>query len=221
MLSIKNLFLKYTREFYALYDINMDIDAGESVAFLGQENSGKTTLIRAITKLEKITKGNIYIKNRPLDKVNFKTDINLGYIPFSPVFFEKKTVYENLKYILKQRKIPADEIENKINEAIIEYSLEKIRDEKISNLSLIEKYILSFIRLTFRPLEMLIVDNIFEELDDVYVDIICDLIKNLKQKETILIVATTNEKIASLLCKRREYFKNGSKVSLEEYNKKD
>ena len=217
MISIKNLYLKFTREYYALYDINIEIDRGESVAFVGAEDSGKTSLIRVLSKLEKPTKGGVYIENRPLKKVNFKSDISAGYIPATPVFFEKKTVYENFKYILSARKLRPQEIESKINEAIIEYSLEKIRDEKICNLTIEEKYVLSFIRLSFRALDLLVVDNIFDKLSNVYVEIIADLIKKLKGKDTTLILATTNEKIANMLCKRKIYFKNGSVVTQEEF----
>lgn len=217
MISIKNLFLKYTREYYALYDINIDIAKGESVALVGEDDSGKTSLLRVLAKLEKPTKGNVYIQNRPLKKVSFKSDISAGYVPATPVFLEKKTVYENFKYILSERKMRPEDIEAKINDAIIEYSLEKIRDEKVCNLSLEEKYILSLIRLTFRELDLLIVDNIFDNLSDIYVEIIADLIKSLNGKDTTLLLATTNEKIANMFCKRKIYFKNGSVVSAEEF----
>lgn len=211
MLRIKNLFLRYTREFYALYDITMEIGQGENVAFIGEENSGKTSLLRILTKLEKPTKGAVYINDRPLNKVDFKSDISIGYIPATPVFLEKKTVYENLKYILKQRKMSKEDLEKKINQAIIDFSLEKIRDEKICNLSLEEKYILSFIRLTFRELDMLLIDNIFDNLSEVYVDIIQDMIKRLKGKNTTLILATTSEEIANNFgCKKKFHFVNGS-----------
>ena len=217
MISIKNLYLRYIREYYALYDINMEIAQGESVALIGADDSGKTSLLRVLTKLEKPTKGNIYINNRPLKKVNFKNDLSVGYIPATPVFMEKKTVYENLKYVLSIRKLPPQEIENKINNAIIEYSLEKIRDEKICNLSLNEKYILSLIKLTFRDLDLLIIDNIFDKMSDVYIEIVQDMIKNLRKKDTTLILATTDEKIANTFCKRKIYFKNGVIVTPEEF----
>ena len=45
MVQIKNLYLKYTREFFALYDVNMSIAEGESVAFVGEDESGKTSLV--------------------------------------------------------------------------------------------------------------------------------------------------------------------------------
>ena len=76
MLSIKHLFLKYTREFYALYDINIEVEDGESVALVGQDDSGKTSLLRVIAKFEKPTTGVVYLKDRPLKKVNFRSDIS-------------------------------------------------------------------------------------------------------------------------------------------------
>lgn len=221
MLTIKHLFLKYTREFYALYDINLEVKPGEAVAFVGMDDSGKTSLLRAIAKLEKPQKGEIYLKDRPLKKVNFRTDISAGYVPSSPVFLENKTVYENFKYILNERKVPPAEIESKINDAVIEFSLEKIKDEKISNLSVEEKYILSLIRLSFRKLDFLMIDNIFENLSDFYIEIIEEILQKLVQPSTTLIVATTDEKLADRFCKRKIYFKNGSIVSANEYNSAD
>ncbi len=212
MLQVKNLFLKYTREYFALYDINIDVEQGESVALVGEDESGKTSLLRVLAKLEKPSKGNVYIKDIPLKKLNYKTDISAGYVPAKPAFFEKKTVYENFKYILKERGLSASEIENKINKVLIEYSIENLKDKKVGDLSLEEQYVLSFIRLSFRELELLMVDNIFDNISEETKEVVLSLIKQLKTKNTTLIVATTKSEIASKVCKRKIFFKNGSIV---------
>lgn len=217
MLSIKHLYHKYTREFYALADINLEVADGERVALVGADDSGKTSLLRIIAKLEKPSKGEVYLKDRPLKKVNFFADISAGYVPATPVFIENRTVYENLKYILAERKISPAEIESKINDAIIEFSLEKIKDEKVSNLTVEEKYILSLIRLTFRKLDFLMVDNIFEHLSQFYIEIIEEILNKLVTPNTTLILATTDEKIAERFCKRKVYFKSGEIVTPAEY----
>lgn len=211
MIEVKNLFLKFTREYYALYDVNMNIEDGESVAFIGEDESGKTSLLRIFAKLEKMTKGEVYIKDIPLDKLDYRTDISAGYIPSTPVFLEKKTVYENFKYILKAWGMKEADIESKINEIIIEYAIEKIKDRKIKELSLEEKYVLSFIRLSMRDnLDLLMVDNIFDRLSEASMEVVLDMIKKLKTKKTTLIIATTKPSIAQKLCKKFYYFKNGS-----------
>lgn len=213
MIKIKDLYLKYTREFFALYDININIAEGEKVALVGEDESGKTSLLRILAKFEKITKGEVYIRDIPLDKLNYKTDISAGYIPATPIFKEKKSVYENFRYSLKCWGFNETEIENKINKTIIEYSLEKIKDTKVKDLTLEEKYVLSLIRLTFRDLDLLMVDNIFDKLSQPTLEVVVNLIKSLLGKKTTLLVATTKEEIANMLCKRKIYFKYGSIVS--------
>ena len=212
MVEVKNLFLKYTREYYALYDINLNIEDGEAVAFVGEDESGKTSLLRVLAKLEKATKGEVYIRDIPLEKVNFRTDLQAGYVPATPVFLEKKSVYENFKYILKGWGLTESEIENKINNVIIEFAIEKIKDTKIKDLSLEEKYVLSLIRLSLRELDLLMVDNIFDKLSEATMEVVVDLIKKLKTKKTTLIVATTKPEIAQKFAKKMIYFKDGSIV---------
>lgn len=209
MLSIKNLNLKYTKEFFALENINLDVEVGESVALVGEQNSGKTTLLRVIAKLEEPDSGEIYLNKIPLKKVDFKTDISVGYLPYCPVFLENKTVYENFKYILNKKGFKPAEVEKMINNAIIDFSLERIRDEKIKNIRKEDKYILSLIRLSFRKLDLLLVDNIFDEIADVYLDAILSLIKRLKGPETTLILACTRPEIAEKICKRSIFFEHG------------
>lgn len=211
MIEIKNLYLKYIREYYALYDINFTVQKGESVALVGNEGSGKTTLLRILAKLEKYDKGEIYIKDISLKKIDFKTDISLGYISYAPVFFENKTVYENLKYVLKSRKVKPIEIENKINSALIDFGLEKYRNTKAKDLTLFEKYVISLVRLNLRPLDIVLVDDIFENLNDEQKSYIISLIKSLFiDKKVTTLVATSDDNLLKKVCKREIHFTNGS-----------
>ena len=211
MILIKNLCLKFTKEFYARYGINLEIKKGESVSFLGEDNSGKTTLMRVLCKLEDDYSGEVYLKNIPLKKVDYSADIDMGYIPATPIFFEKKTVYQNLQYILKVRKFSKREIEEKINKLLIEFNLEKFRDEKIKNLTLCEKYMLSFARLSLRNVELVLIDNIFEKLSqDEYEKVAETIRKQFLQNKTTTIIATTSSSIAKDLTKRIIRFKLGS-----------
>lgn len=211
MILVKNLSLKFTKEFYALYDVNLEIKKGEAVALLGEEHSGKTTLLRVLCKLEKDFTGEVYIKDIPLKKVDFSLDVNMGYIPAAPVFFEKKTVYQNLQALLKSRKINKSQREEKINKLLIEYNLEKFRDEKVKNLSLFEKYILSIARLSLREIELVLIDNIFENLSQEEYEKICELIKKqFLQNKVTTVIATTSPSVAKDLTKRTIKFKLGS-----------
>lgn len=207
MIEIKNLYLKFIREYYALYDVNMIINDGEVVAFVGKEHSGKTTLLRVIAGLEKFDKGEVYINNRELETVDFSIDVNLGYVPQNPVFLENKSVYENLRYVLLQRKATKNDIEEKINKALIDFNIEKYRNIKIKDLDLYEKYLISFVRLTLRKLDYLLVDNIFEKLSTDEAGAFVQLIKDLfiNKKTTTILVGNTCEQFKDVCDKCFEF----------------
>lgn len=211
MIEVKKLYLKYIREYYALYDVNLKVEKGESVALIGEEGSGKTTLLRVLAKLEKFDKGEAYIKDINVKKLNFKDDVSLGYVSTAPVFLKNKSVYENLRYVLKNRDVADKDIEQKVNDTIIEYNLEKYRDLKPSELSLYEKYMISLIRLTLRPLEILMVDDIFENLNSEQSEIIINFIKQMFiDKQVTTLIASSNEEMLKDVCNRIVVFKNGS-----------
>ena len=211
MILVKNLCLKFTKEFFALYDINLEIKKGESGALIGEEHSGKTTFLRVLGKLEKDFSGEVYIKGMPVKKIDFSVDVSMGYIPATPVFFENKTVYQNLHYILKTRKFNKSDSEDKINKMLIEFNLEKLRDEKVKNLTLFEKYVLSIARLTLRELEIVLIDNIFEKLSSEEFEKISELVKkHFLSKKLTTVVATTSSDVAKTLTKRSIKFKLGS-----------
>lgn len=213
MIRISNLFLRYVRQYYALYDINLEIAQGERVAFIGKKESGKTSLLRILLKLEKAQKGEVYIKNIPLKKLNFAEDINMGYLPAEPIFFENKTVYENLLYVAKMQVSRPAQIENLINEVLIDFNIEGFKNVAVAELSLYQKYIVSLARLSLRKIDILLVDARFDSLETTERDKIIEI---LKQKfisdESIFILSTEDEKLAKKLTSRQIYFENGSIV---------
>lgn len=198
MISFVNVFVKYTKEFYALSNINLKAEKGEVVALLGPKDSGKTCLLRLLAGLEKQDKGEIYIKDIPVEKVDYQTDISMGYIPYQANFFDKKTVYDNLKYVLDIRKTDKAILEDTINKAIIDFRLESIADEKVYRLSLFQKYLVSIARLSFRKLDIVLIDNIFEELSAQESKELLKLFKKyFVNKNTLVLIATSDEKIAN------------------------
>lgn len=213
MIEIKNLFLKYVREYYALYDINLNIEKGECVALVGSEGSGKTTLLRVLCNLEKFDKGEVYIKDISVKKIDFKTDVNLGYVPVKPVFFEKKTVEENLKYVLESRKLSSTEIENKINSCLIEFNLEKYKLSKVSDLTLFEKYVISLARLSLREMEIVLIDDIFNGLKQEEQKELVNLINHIfVSKNITTVIGVSDVDILEQMPNRVVKFDNGSIV---------
>ena len=211
MIDVKSLYLKYIREYYALYNISFHIDKNEKVAFLGEDESGKTSMLRILAKLEKFNKGEVYIKDIELKRLNLKDDISMCYLPENPVFLKRKTVYQNFDFILKERKISEKDRVNLIDKVIIDFNIENLRDVKVEELSLFEKYKVSLIRFALRDIELALIDNIFDKLNQEELEEILNLIKTIFDKEDItLIVATTKNEIVEKLNLRTIKFTLGS-----------
>lgn len=211
MIQIRNLYLKYIREYYALYDINLNVDAGETVILTGEENSGKTSLLRILAKLEKMSKGEVYIKDISLKKLNLNSDISMAYLPEKPVFLKNKTVYENLKYALSVRKMQPKEQEELINETFIDYNIEKFKDVKVEELTLLESYFIALVRMNLRKLDIVLIDNIFDSLNDDECNFLIEFInKTIVEKGVTTIIATTKNEIAEKFNGRIVKMENGS-----------
>lgn len=213
MIRIKNLFLRYVRQYYALYDITLEIGLGEKVAFIGDSGSGKTSLIRTLIKLEKPQKGEVYIRNIPIKKVNFAEDISLGYLPAAPIFFENKTVRENLLYVEKMQFQRRSQMENAITDTLKEFGIEDLQDIIVSDLTLYQKYIVSLARLSLREIEILLVDEVLDNLEGQERENVIDILNSKFLKEnTIFVLSTADEALAKRLCNRKVFFENGSIV---------
>ena len=203
MISIKNLNLGYIREFYALYNINLEIAKGEKVAIIGGENSGKTSLLRILAQLQDFTSGEVTINDIPLRKLDYSIDLSVGFIAEHPILFENKSVRKNLEYVLKIRKIEKNKLINLANDVLRDFSLDKLADVKVKHLTLYQKRLLQFAMLSIRDkIDLLLIDQIFD-LEDTEKETIMKIAQTFMDREgTTSIIATDSEEISQRMCTR-------------------
>jgi branched-chain amino acid transport system ATP-binding protein len=97
MLTLSNVSARYD-SFQALFDVSLEVNAGESVAVIGPNGAGKTTLLRAISKLIAVS-GGITMNGRSLADVPAHEVIahGISHVPENRRLFPRLTVEENLK----------------------------------------------------------------------------------------------------------------------------
>ena len=118
----------------AVKDANFVVEDREFVVLVGPSGCGKSTTLRMIAGLEVITEGELYIDGEPMNNVPAK-DRNIAMVFQSYALYPHMSVYENMAFGLKMRKIPKDEIDQRVKKAAATLAIEKLLDRKPKLLS--------------------------------------------------------------------------------------
>jgi len=118
----------------AVNDLNIHIEDGEFLVFVGPSGCGKTTSLRLLAGLEEVTEGNIYIGDRLVNDVPPK-DRDIAMVFQSYALYPHMSVYENMAFGLRLRKVPKKEIDRRVREAARILGIEDLLDRKPKQLS--------------------------------------------------------------------------------------
>ena len=100
----------------ALEDVNIEINDGEFVVLVGPSGCGKTTLLRMVAGLEDITEGEISIGEKIVNEVAPK-DRDIAMVFQNYALYPHMSVYDNMAFSLKLRKLSKSKIDEKVKEA--------------------------------------------------------------------------------------------------------
>ena len=199
MIEIKNLnkiFYENTKkEFYALKDINLEIETSTCVILKGISGSGKSTLLSLIATMEKPTSGEIIIDDESVAKLpdlhssNFRAK-KLGFIFQSYNLFNELSVKDNVSIPLIPLGYSQKEIDEKVLKALEIANISHKKDELVSNLSGGEKQRCAIARAIVNNPDIILCDEPTANLDfDNSIKFIENL-KELKNLNKTIIVAT-------------------------------
>ena len=111
-ISLKNITKIYPNGFQAVKDFNLDIEDKEFIIFVGPSGCGKSTTLRMIAGLEEISGGELIIDGKLMNDVEPK-DRDIAMVFQNYALYPHMTVYDNMAFGLKLRKMPKDEIDQK------------------------------------------------------------------------------------------------------------
>ena len=118
-LVLKNLYKKYDTDRkkkqakeqpWAVHDLNLEMEQGTFVSILGPSGCGKSTTLRMIAGLESITQGSIFMGEQDISSLHPK-DRNIGLAFEDYALYPPLTVYENIAFCLRAKKVPGEEID--------------------------------------------------------------------------------------------------------------
>ena len=163
-LSLKNVCKVYPNGFVAVKDFNLEIADQEFIIFVGPSGCGKSTTLRMIAGLEDISSGELKIGDRVVNDVEPK-DRDIAMVFQNYALYPHMTVYDNMAFGLKLRKVPKDEIDKMVKEAAKVLDLTQLLDRKPKALSGGQRQRVAMGRAIVRNPKVFLLDEPLSNLD--------------------------------------------------------
>lgn len=207
MLSIKNLSKVYAGSKKAVDNMNIEIQQGEFVAFIGTSGSGKTTALRMINRMIEATEGQIMINGKDVRQMNpVQLRRSIGYVIQQIGLMPHMTVRENIVLVPKLLKWSQEKKDAKARELIKLVDLpEEYLDRYPSELSGGQQQRIGVVRALAAEQDIILMDEPFGALDPITRDTLQDLVKKLQQKLGKTFIFVTHDmdeaiKLADKIC---------------------
>ena len=195
-IQIDNVMKKFG-EVEVLKGINLDIKPGEFFTLLGASGCGKTTLLRLIAGFEELTSGEIMFDNKNISVLN-PWERNVGFVFQNYALWPHMTIYDNIAYGLKQRKLPKAEIEARVKWALSVAGLEGIEKRHPGQLSGGQQQRVAIVRALVIQPKALLLDEPLSNLDVKLRIKMRKDIKELQKEVGITVVYVTHDQEEAL-----------------------
>tara|TARA_B100000965_G_scaffold387261_1_gene390414 strand:- start:728 stop:1459 length:732 start_codon:yes stop_codon:yes gene_type:complete len=212
VLKAKNLVKKYG-DFYAVNDIDLNLNKGEVVGLLGPNGAGKTTTFYMITGMIRPSSGKIIFDDEDITKFPMykRARMGIGYLAQEPSIFGKLNVEDNLKIVLESIIQDKDEQNELIDRLLNEFNISHIRYNMGAGLSGGERRRVEICRtLALKP-DFVLLDEPFAGVDPIAVEDIQNMIISLK-KQNIGVLITDHNVRETLSITDRSYLLYGGKI---------
>ncbi len=191
-LQLNDLKVSYDGKVNILEDYNLEIENGTLVSILGPSGCGKTTTLKAVAGFLNAREGEILIDGEDYSKVPINKR-NFGIVFQSYALFPNMTVYENVAYGLKLRKIPAEQRQKQVLDILETVGLTALKDRKPENLSGGQRQRVALARALVISPKLLLLDEPLSNLDAKLRLEMRSQIKKMQQKYKITTVLITHD----------------------------
>ena len=207
--SLKNICKAYPNGFEAVKDFSLDINDKEFIIFVGPSGCGKSTTLRMIAGLEDITSGELRIGDRIVNDVEPK-DRDIAMVFQNYALYPHMTVYDNMAFGLKLRKVPKEEIDKMVREAAQILDLTSLLDRKPKALSGGQRQRVAMGRAIVRNPKVFLMDEPLSNLDaKLRVQMRIEIAKLHQRLGTTIIYVTHDQTEAMTLGTRIVVMKDG------------
>lgn len=208
-IALRNVCKQFDSEHYGVKDFNLDIHDKEFVIFVGPSGCGKSTTLRIIAGLEEITDGELWIDGELSNYLEPK-ERGMSMVFQNYALYPNMTVYGNMAYALKIRKLPKDEIDRKVHEVAKILEIDQLLDRRPAALSGGQKQRVAIGSAIIRKPKAFLMDEPLSNLDAKFrAQMRVELVKLHKQLDTTIIYVTHDQTEAMTLGTKIVVMKDG------------
>lgn len=216
LLEVKDIRVHYDR-IEALKGVSIELEEDGMIALIGANGAGKTTMLRAISGLKRLTSGEIWFGGKRIDRASPREIVAWGiaHVPEGRRVFPYMTVYENLKmgaYTRKDREGIAEDLEKVYSYFPI---LKERSSQKGGSLSGGEQQMLAIGRALMTRARLVLMDEPSLGLSPVMVKTISQVISDINQEEEVSILLVEQNTRMALRLTQRGYVIETGRVTLE------
>ena len=195
-----------------LDDIKIEMNGGKIYGIRGVNGSGKTMLMRAISGLVKLTRGQIIINGKIVGK-DIEFPESVGLLIENPGLIDNCTGYENIKMLASIKKITSDDAIKRYMKLL---GLDSDDKKKVKKYSLGMKQKVGIIEAFVDDPDLVILDEPFNALDSKTVKILENIIKEDVNDERIILISCHDSQILERICDEIIYIEEGKIVEQED-----
>ncbi|MCS1390428.1 sn-glycerol-3-phosphate ABC transporter ATP-binding protein UgpC [Lysinibacillus boronitolerans] len=208
-LRLEHIYKIYDKNIQAVTDFNLHIHDKEFIVFIGPSGCGKTTTLRMIAGLEDISKGELYIDDVFMNDVESK-DRSIAMVFQSYALYPHMTVYDNMAFSLKLRRVDKKEIDRRVKEAAKILGLEDYLKRKPKALSGGQRQRVALGRAIVRDAKVFLMDEPLSNLDaKLRVQMRAEIQKLHHRIQTTTIYVTHDQTEAMTMATRLVVMKDG------------
>ncbi|MBA2705029.1 MAG: ABC transporter ATP-binding protein [Blastocatellia bacterium] len=184
-------------DFTAVSDLSLEVRAGRIFGLLGPNGAGKTTTIRMIVNIFAPDAGTVELFGK---KITPATQDRIGYLPEERGLYKKMKVGDQLRFFAELKNVSGKEADTRIDSWLARLKLSQWKAKKSSELSKGMQQKVQFITTVLHEPDLLILDEPFSGLDPVNVDLLKQIVLELKQAGKTIIFSTHQMEVAERIC---------------------
>jgi ABC-2 type transport system ATP-binding protein len=184
-------------EFTAVDGLSLTVKAGRIYGLLGPNGAGKTTTIRMIVNITAPDTGTIQIFGRKIDAA---LQDRIGYLPEERGLYKRMKIVDQLRFFAELKNVSGKEVDRRIDQWLERLKLSEWKNKKSMELSKGMQQKVQFITAILHEPDLLILDEPFSGLDPVNVELLKDIVLDLKRSGKTIIFSTHQMEVAEKIC---------------------